>query len=73
VMLVEHHMDLVMSVCNRVVVLDFGRVIATGAPDEVKSDPRVLEAYLGREAGGSDQLGGTDGELSPPETSDARS
>jgi branched-chain amino acid transport system ATP-binding protein len=50
VMLVEHHMDLVMSVCDRVVVLDFGRVIASGVPTEVKSDPHVLEAYLGREA-----------------------
>ena len=50
VMLVEHHMDFVMSVCDRVAVLDFGRVICTGAPDVVRSDPRVLEAYLGDEA-----------------------
>ena len=49
VMLVEHHMDLVMSVCDRVVVLDFGRVIAAGEPDAVKRDPQVLDAYLGRE------------------------
>ncbi len=47
VMLVEHHMDLVMSVCDRLVVLDFGRVIATGRPDEVRNDPAVLAAYLG--------------------------
>jgi branched-chain amino acid transport system ATP-binding protein len=50
VLLVDHHMDLVTSVCNRVVVLDFGRVIAEGAPDAVRRDPAVLEAYLGRDA-----------------------
>ena len=47
VMLVEHHMDLVMSVCDDLVVLDFGKVIATGSPDQVKDDPAVLAAYLG--------------------------
>ena len=50
VMLVDHHMDLVTSVCDRVVVLDFGRVIAEGPAPQVRQDPRVLEAYLGREA-----------------------
>ena len=47
VMLVEHHMDLVMSVCDDLVVLDFGRVIATGSPAEVRDDPAVQAAYLG--------------------------
>ena len=49
VLLVEHHMDLVMSVCDRLVVLNFGQVIAQGPPESVRSDPEVATAYLGDE------------------------
>jgi branched-chain amino acid transport system ATP-binding protein len=49
---VEHHMDLMMSVCDSITVLDFGKVIATGTPRDVQDNPAVTAAYLGAEAGG---------------------
>jgi branched-chain amino acid transport system ATP-binding protein len=56
ILLVEHKLDLVMRVSDRVIVMDGGRIIAEGAPDAVRQNPAVIEAYLGRRRG----LGGED-------------
>ncbi|GAA2886483.1 ABC transporter ATP-binding protein [Actinoplanes cyaneus] len=50
VLLVEHHMDLVMSVCDQILVLDFGKPIALGSPAEISTNDKVTEAYLGAAA-----------------------
>jgi branched-chain amino acid transport system ATP-binding protein len=50
ILIVEHHMDVVMSVCHRIYVLNFGQVISSGTPDYVRNDPAVITAYLGDDA-----------------------
>ena len=47
VLLIEHHMDIITGICDRMLVLSYGEVIDTGIPKEVVKNPRVIEAYLG--------------------------
>lgn len=54
VLIIEHHMDLIMGVCDKIFVLNFGRTLAEGTPAEIQEDKRVVEAYLGKEDDGED-------------------
>ena len=57
VVVIEHRMDLMMSVCDTIAVLDFGKLIAFGTPQQVQADPAVTDAYLGAERSGAERSG----------------
>ena len=59
IFMIEHDMRFVMGLCEHIAVLNFGRIIARGGPDQIRNDPQVIEAYLGREEdeAGTDMAG----------------
>ncbi len=68
VVVIEHRMDLMMSVCDTIAVLDFGKLIAFGTPGQVQADPAVTDAYLGAERARGDPPGGDPPQDSPSAT-----
>jgi branched-chain amino acid transport system ATP-binding protein len=68
VVVIEHRMDLMMSVCDMIAVLDFGKLIAFGTPGQVQADPAVTDAYLGAERAHGDPPGGDPPQDSPSAT-----
>ncbi len=66
ILMIEHLMHAVMNVSDRVLVLDFGKLIATGTPDEVVNNPQVIEAYLGDPKLAASLMGSDEDETAPP-------